>query len=213
VKALLLGVLLVVGCDGSPSCEKTIDHVLSVMSGPNGEKPPADYLAKAREEGLAKCRDEKWSPAIRTCMMKVTRSEQALGCNPAGIKMLEKKPGSEARRNLAQIAAGAKAYYAESGRLPEGKIGPVPAIGSCCPRGKCAPDPSLWTDPMWNSLRFSVDDAQAYSYSYEGSSTAFTARAIGDVDCDTEQSTFEITGKVENGAVSTGEVRAENERE
>ena len=122
---------------------------------------------------------------------------------PAFMKNTRKAKGIESTMNVKRIYDGARAYYEETGQFPDTpQVSTVPALGSCCgtPRGKCAPDPSLWTDPSWQALRFSMDDPHYYSYRYEkegsGSSAIFTAGAYGDLDCDTVYSTFELVGSI-----------------
>ena len=59
------------------------------------------------------------------------------------------------------------------------------------------PDASLWAVEPWVSLQFSVDDPHYYSYQYEvaADGKSFTVRALGDLDCDGQYSTFEMTGQ------------------
>ncbi len=57
---------------------------------------------------------------------------------------------------------------------------------------------SDWDTPTWNALSFSIADPHYYSYQYDSSGTGtvsqFTARAVGNLDGDTELSTFERSG-------------------
>jgi type IV pilus assembly protein PilA len=58
--------------------------------------------------------------------------------------------------------------------------------------------PATWDLPTWNALSFSIADPHYYSYQYlssgTGTSSQFTARAVGDLDGDGTQSTFERSG-------------------
>jgi hypothetical protein len=85
-------------------------------------------------------------------------------------------------------------------QFPAKSVGPTPPVGSCCSNGgnQCTPDASLWKDKTWDDLMFSMDTPYFYSYQYitEDPTKEFTVRAIGDLDCDGEYSTFEMTGKL-----------------
>ncbi len=78
------------------------------------------------------------------------------------------------------------------------------------------PDPTLWQDPTWVALQFSVDDPHYYSYAYEVNGNAapgsqaptdgsnnYTAYAYGDLDCDGNYSTFAMYGEI-NAEYSDG---------
>lgn len=138
---------------------------------------------------------------------------------PAFMKYIKKSKTSEARQFVKKIYDGARSYYMDRGvgkGIGGGTIAPqfpveaatptVPALGDCCAAGdKCAPDATLWTDPSWVALQFSVDDPHYYSYTYATAApaTQFTARANGDLDCDGEYSTFEMYGVI-NSTYSDG---------
>jgi hypothetical protein len=136
---------------------------------------------------------------------------------PAFLKYIKKSKTSEAREMVSKLYQGARAYYMDPGisggglqaatpQFPEPSAGPTPPLGACCQAGgKCAPDPTLWEGAPWVSLMFSVDDPHYYSYQYEvvDKQRQFVVRAFGDLDCDGEYSTFEMSGVVDPG---TGEV-------
>jgi hypothetical protein len=112
---------------------------------------------------------------------------------------------SEALVNLRAIVDGA-VEYAGSERLDaSGKTLPPqlpPSIpltpkGTACADGKAAPQttaPELWKSAGWNSLNFSASRALRYQYEWVSDGNSFTARAIGDLDCDGVTSTFEEFG-------------------
>lgn len=130
---------------------------------------------------------------------------------PAFMKYIRKAKTSEARQQLEKMSAGARTYYLDEQTLP-GQIQPLPPqfpsthaatpAATCCVAGveKCVPDASAWTTGTWRALKFSVDDPHYYRYEFiaEGTSTdaQFTARALGDLDCDGILSTFELFGGV-----------------
>jgi len=110
----------------------------------------------------------------------------------------------EARDGVERIYTAAREYYLSrsSDRLqasfPQLSAGPTPPIGACCKNGgMCDPNPNLWTGAEWRALAFSIDRPHSYSFEYRvtqssGPNASFTARAIGDLDCDGEYSTFQM---------------------
>ena len=98
-------------------------------------------------------------------------------------------------------------------------VSTAPALTACCAAAgkKCAPAPALWTDPSWQALKFSMDDPHYYAYTYLSSGTdltsAFTARANGDLDCDTTYSTFEMVGSIQADGTVTGQAGFFKDRE
>jgi type IV pilus assembly protein PilA len=80
----------------------------------------------------------------------------------------------------------------------------VPAALAQVANGKYQSSPAEWKDGAgWECLKFSMSDPQYFMYGYESSSTTgvagdtFTARANGDLDADTNESTFEFFGKIQ----------------
>ncbi len=136
---------------------------------------------------------------------------------PAFMKYIKKSKTAEARELIYKMYQGARAYYMDPGmsagglqaaapQFPEPSAGPTPPLGACCQAGgKCAPRASLWETAPWNALMFSVDDPHYYSYQYVvvDKQRQFVVRAFGDLDCDGEFSTFEMTGTVDP---ATGDV-------
>ncbi len=136
---------------------------------------------------------------------------------PAFMTYLRKAKTAEAVRNVKSLYDGARTYYEDAsvaglGRAkrafpPSARM--APPLGTCCsqPGGKCQVDASLWNNATWNMLKFSMDDPHYYSYEFissgVGSDAAFTARAIGDLDCDSSYSTFEMVGSIDarNGSI------------
>jgi hypothetical protein len=120
---------------------------------------------------------------------------------PAGLTYMKKSKNSEAHEHLKKIAEGAKSYYLESGALPA-SVATTPSLGSCCEGGgKCAPDLAMWDQPTWRALGFSMDDPHYYRYEFQSDGDRFTARAIGDLDCDSNFATFRIYGQVDSQGI------------
>jgi prepilin-type N-terminal cleavage/methylation domain-containing protein len=130
---------------------------------------------------------------------------------PTFMRYVKKSRSVEAVQNIRRMYEGARAYYLGS-QLTRGETrqtldyqfpashGPNPAV-SCClnPGGKCPADPVLWDLPTWSSLTFQISDPFYFQYEFVSSGTGadamFTARALGDLDCDTRKSTFEMVAK------------------
>ena len=111
---------------------------------------------------------------------------------PAFLDYMKKSKVSEAVLQLNRIAKYAKAAYLTDGKYPVGEAGPTPAA-PCCdgPGRKCS---ASWTDPVWQALDFRIDDPHLYQYTYKSDGAAFTATAIGDLDCDGTTITYELRG-------------------
>jgi prepilin-type N-terminal cleavage/methylation domain-containing protein len=134
---------------------------------------------------------------------------------PAFIKYTRKAKTSEARQNVRKIYDGARQANYErdppfagvASMTPTGVAdffppysAPTPlADPGCCAMGgtkeRCEPDAALWEVQPWIALHFSMPDPHYYAYSYMvdfggDSADMFWARAHGDLDCDTDQSTF-----------------------
>jgi type IV pilus assembly protein PilA len=149
---------------------------------------------------------------------------------PSYLKASRKAKTAEATSNVKRIYDGARSYYEEE-RSQRAAIAPIarqfpnsapaitPALGACCANAghKCMSDPSLWVDETWTSLKFAVTDPHYYSYSYlsSGTETAaqFSATSYGDLDCDADYSTFELTGSVQADGTVTGQAGFFKDRE
>jgi type IV pilus assembly protein PilA len=152
---------------------------------------------------------------------------------PAFMKNARKAKTSEATLNIKKIYDGARSYYQEE--LTTRGVGtPIPkqfpdtptvsiepALGTCCASTgkKCRPNPTLWTDRSWQALHFSMDDPHYFSYYYQASNAAaivgdqFTAGANGDLNCDTNYSTFEMVGRVMSDYSVSGSAGIYKDRE
>ena len=137
---------------------------------------------------------------------------------PAFMKYMRKSKTTEAVQGVKKIYDGARSYYLEEntargtgtilGKQFPGTgttaIALVAPTTKCCGNtgGKCAPTPSDWDDTngVWSALKFSMEDPFYFQYAYDavGTDTAssFTARALGDLDCDGVFSTFEMAATI-----------------
>ncbi|MCA9527051.1 MAG: hypothetical protein KC549_12235, partial [Myxococcales bacterium] len=120
---------------------------------------------------------------------------------PAFLKYIRRAKSSEARMEVRRLGMAAMAYYAEFGKLPE-PAPPTPAEIPCGSGDRKPAAPDLWAHPAWQALSFATPDHPRYQYSFVTSPTGFTARALGDLDCDGVLSTFEVSGEVRDGELS-----------
>lgn len=148
---------------------------------------------------------------------------------PSFMRYISRAKTSEARQNLSKMYMQARTYYLETfgGQSLNGIVAyqfprsaPAEPALPCCLSGvggKCQPDPIYWTAPTWRVLHFSMNDPHYYQYEFlsagTGNSAEFTARAIGDLDCDGIESRFEIYGGIGTDGDVTGSAGVSRERE
>lgn len=127
---------------------------------------------------------------------------------PAFIKYKRMSKTVEATESLDKIKAGARMYFVtdhwdENGNLlPKGfptNIVKTPTNPGC---DKQVTPTSTWDTNGWGPLHFALTEPHYYSYEFvstgTGTSSVYTARAHGDLDCDGTQSTFELRGSIDN---------------
>jgi hypothetical protein len=76
---------------------------------------------------------------------------------------------------------------------------------SCCDQGgACKPDDKTFDTPAWRALQFSIDGTYRYQYQYIPSQdgTSAVVRAVGDLDCDTKTSLYELELHVKGNGVT-----------
>jgi hypothetical protein len=120
-----------------------------------------------------------------------------------GYKKKAKK--SEAMIQLDKISKRAKEEFHVNGAFPVAKLALTPGE-TCCVQDhemkkKCAPKASNWSGD-WRKLDFSIDEPHYFQYSYESDGKTFTAKAVGDLDCDTTMITYEAQGSALDGKPS-----------
>lgn len=147
---------------------------------------------------------------------------------PAFMKYVRRSKAAEAQANLRRMYDGAVAFYFEEQVGPDGtplprrfprSAGPTPARPFCADGEKFQPRADDWAAPGWTELGFALHDPHYFRYEFisegEGAGARFTARALGDLDCDGVLSTFERVGTIDaRGNVSPGAgIFIENELE
>ncbi|RMH35955.1 MAG: pilin [Deltaproteobacteria bacterium] len=127
---------------------------------------------------------------------------------PAFQRYARKAKTAEATTNLRKIVEGARVSIHDTDTLvgrgysssPGGPVGPedthapmTPSLGTCCAMGgQCVPQAELWASPYWQLVKFELVEPHYYMYAYDIVGDAFTARAMGDLDCDGNYATFEM---------------------
>lgn len=115
-------------------------------------------------------------------------------CPMAKRSCTAKNRAREAEGLLGAIADRVAHVVATTGKVPPTPAGPSP-VPSCCEQGGlCKPDATVWSAQGWRELAFSVDGEYRYTYQYipDPSGQAAVVRAVGDLDCDGEASTYEV---------------------
>jgi prepilin-type N-terminal cleavage/methylation domain-containing protein len=132
---------------------------------------------------------------------------------PAFTKYVRRARTSEAVMNLRKLFDGSVEYFARdyvsrSGAIPQRRFPQqarlTPGTRFCRDVGgttKWVPKADYWTLATWQALNFGISDPHYYSYAYDSAgqdkSAAFTARAVGDLNCNQTFSTFERVGTVD----------------
>ncbi len=130
---------------------------------------------------------------------------------PAYHQYMARAKSSEAENRISEMFRSAVAYYGHEAIALGADAQPIPPqfpvstpltpSVDCCsdPDGRCNPwdyGAAQWITPTWHALNFAISDSHYYRYEFVSDGTTFTARAIGDLDCDGVLSTFERTGTV-----------------
>jgi type IV pilus assembly protein PilA len=128
---------------------------------------------------------------------------------PAFIKYVRNSKTSEAKENRAYIFRESTTYFAgervtrgvsSTAITPQFPVSTLALTPPTVPKGTRELTSSWNTNETWNALKFSIADPHYYGYEYlstgVGSASLFTARARGDLDGDTAESTFERVGTV-----------------
>lgn len=115
---------------------------------------------------------------------------------PAFMDSMSKTKRSESDLMLNRIQHAAEIRAVSDGEFPRGSA-PLTPAAPCCegPNHKCA-DAQSWQVPAWQQLDFEIDRPHYFRYSYESDGKTFTAQAVGDLDCDGDTITYEISGTI-----------------
>jgi len=124
---------------------------------------------------------------------------------PSFMDYMKRSKRTEASLQLNKIGKNAKRAYSETSAYPTGTAAQLPAkpaAGGCCggTNNKCTAVPTSFTaDNVWKALDFQIDEPSLFVYDYTGAATSFTAKATGDLDCDTTEIVYTLAGSSANG--------------
>ena len=124
---------------------------------------------------------------------------------PAFMDYIKRSKKVEASLQLNKLGRNAKRTYSESASYVIGSAAQLPlhpGSGGCCggPNNHCTAVPTQFaTDPIWKQLDFQIDEDSLFYYDYTGTATTFTAKATGDLDCDTIEIVYTLQGTATNG--------------
>jgi prepilin-type N-terminal cleavage/methylation domain-containing protein len=123
---------------------------------------------------------------------------------PAFMDYMKRSKKTEASLQLNKIGKNNKRIYSETSSFAtaNGAALPTHAGKGCCggANNHCAVDIAGWAgDAGWKALDFQIDEPSLFYYKYTGGAAAFTATATGDLDCDTVEITYTLTGAATSG--------------
>ncbi len=119
---------------------------------------------------------------------------------PAFMDYMKRSKNTEASLQLNKLGKNAKRVYAETAAFPIGEV-PLTPEAPCCggPNNHCVTTSETWQHPVWKALDFEIDEPTLFQYSYQSDGKTFTAKAVGDLDCDGTTITYELHGTSEGG--------------
>lgn len=149
--------------------------------------------------------------------------ERAVQAPPRELTKAERKRLiGEATLNIRKLFDSSVSYYNMEWSGRSGEVLPrqfpyttllTPPFPPRCVDGRPVPyrpGDSDWNAPTWQGLNFAIDEPHYYRYEYistgTGPNATFTARALGDLDCDGILSTFERVGRIDDENNVTGGV-------
>ena len=118
---------------------------------------------------------------------------------PAFMDYMKKSKRGEAQLQLNRL-----------GRTPRSRSSPTRNFRRAVSRsrrqvvlrgGGTCNDAAAWQNPTWQALDFSIDEPHMFRYAYESDGKTFTAKAVGDLDCDGTEVTYTLTGTAEGRAI------------
>ena len=105
---------------------------------------------------------------------------------PAFMDYMKKSKKTEAALQLNKIGKNDKAYFITNATYVVSSGATLPSGGTACsgPNGHYAVVSGAWLVSGWQDLDFQIDEPNLFKYTYTGGSTAASATAVGDLDCD-----------------------------
>ena len=128
---------------------------------------------------------------------------------PSFIKYMRKAKTVEATESLDKLKVGAKTYYSVEHYNTNMNLlakqfptsGTITPATPCCGQAsdRCVPGPTTFDAQNWRGLKFQMDEPHLYQYGWTSTGTdttsAYTAEAAGDLDCDDSYSSYKMLGK------------------
>ena len=135
---------------------------------------------------------------------------------PAFSRYVKRSKTSEATTSIAAMYRLQSTYYENTQERSSSTT-----FATCSPLPTAAPginkypaDVTAWMGSSeWNSLGFLIDRPHYYQYSTEGSNAGMTVRAVGDIDGDGIQSTFDRRATLTSGEIQGSGITITNELE
>jgi len=120
---------------------------------------------------------------------------------PAFMDYMKKSKKTEASLQLNKISKNNKTYFitAASFVTTDGAVQPGANGGACSATGGKFATVDWSSLAGWKDLDFQIDEPNLFSYTYTGGTTAATAIAVGDLDCDKTLITYTLTMTSVNG--------------
>jgi hypothetical protein len=213
--ACVLGLVVIgAGCGSKKAaddCQRFVDKSAPMLR-KLGKDAGKEIDDKMLGDIVAKCRaqDAGKDKAMMECVLAAANEDAIEACWSEGFKdyadsARKPDPGgpgrastSEAQLNLSRLTKNAKVAHVQNATFP---VGSAPLTPECCgqPGAMCKADPAVWSG-LWQDLEFSIEEDHRFRYSYDGTAESFTARAIGDLDCDGATVEITATGSVKDGA-------------
>jgi prepilin-type N-terminal cleavage/methylation domain-containing protein len=140
-------------------------------------------------------------------------------------RYLRRAKTAEVYESLTRITLGARSYFLlermDSGGAPINRQFPQASLQpttACCqrPAAKCLGTWTSWTGSGWQALHFILQGPHYYQYevtrSGSNKTAAFSAFAYGNLDCDAQTATWQVTGSIDSDfrPIDTGVVRQTN---
>lgn len=157
--------------------------------------------------GYRRSRKHRGFTLIELAIVVVILTVLASLALPQYVLYIRRTQTSEALTNLRKLYDSSVAYFQSDhalrdgagmarrfpesvARTPDGEFCAAEAEG-----GKWRPNAGYWRSESWAALNFALMDPHYYAYEYDSSgvdsAAMFTARAMGDLNCDGRLSTFE----------------------
>lgn len=125
---------------------------------------------------------------------------------PAFVQYVNRSKSAQARVNVTTLFTAAMLARLEEKPLSAAPLTP-PADPCADGGGSYTATAATWSHPTWKTLGFAPIGEQYYRYAFEpGEGQAFVVRAVGDLDCDGVQSTYERAADAEGQALPEREV-------